>query len=92
MLTLSRVMMPWDWIGIVTIRSDTRSTRSINGMKKIRPGPAGTVANLAEVEQHRSLVLLEHANARCEQRERDENDCSEHHEDHANAPPAAARR
>src|SRR5512142_2761999 len=27
-LTLSRVMMPWDWIGIVMIRSDTRCSTS----------------------------------------------------------------
>jgi hypothetical protein len=29
---LSRVMMPWDWIGIVTIRSETRLIRSTSGM------------------------------------------------------------
>ena len=37
-LTLSRVMMPCDWIGIVTIRSDTRTSRSITGMIRARPG------------------------------------------------------
>src|SRR5665811_1067223 len=31
-LTLSRVMMPWDWIGIVMIRSDTRCRTSTKGM------------------------------------------------------------
>jgi hypothetical protein len=39
MLTLSRVMIPCDWIGIVTIRSETRWTRSTSGMMKITPGP-----------------------------------------------------
>jgi hypothetical protein len=37
-LTLSRVMIPFDWIGIVTIRSDTRTSRSITGMISARPG------------------------------------------------------
>src|SRR6185437_3469784 len=37
--TLSLVMIPCDWIGMVTIRSDTRCTRSTNGAMKIRPGP-----------------------------------------------------
>ena len=37
-LTLSRVMIPCDWIGIVTIRSDTRTSRSITGMISARPG------------------------------------------------------
>jgi len=32
-------MMPCDWIGIVTIRSDTRWTRSTSGMMKMIPGP-----------------------------------------------------
>ena len=39
MLTLSLVMMPCDWIGIVTIRSETRRMRCTNGTTKIRPGP-----------------------------------------------------
>ena len=30
-LTLSRVIMPWDWIGMVTIRSDTRRSTSDDG-------------------------------------------------------------
>jgi hypothetical protein len=30
--------MPCDWIGIVTIRSDTRTSRSITGMIRARPG------------------------------------------------------
>jgi hypothetical protein len=37
-LTLSRVMMPWDWIGIVTIRSDTFISRSMTGMITASPG------------------------------------------------------
>src|SRR5260370_7756787 len=37
-LTLSRVMMPWDWIGIVTIRSDTRRSTSTTGMIRLSPG------------------------------------------------------
>jgi hypothetical protein len=36
---LSLVMMPCDWIGIVTIRSDTRWTWLMSGAKKISPGP-----------------------------------------------------
>ena len=40
-LTLSRVMMPCDWIGIVTMRSDTRRSRSTTGMMRISPGPRG---------------------------------------------------
>ena len=39
MLTLSFVMIPCDWIGIVTIRNDTRSIRWANGTMKISPGP-----------------------------------------------------
>ena len=48
-LTLSRVMIPCDWIGIVTIRSDTRCSTSTNGTMNRKPGslrrspgPAGT--------------------------------------------------
>src|SRR6266568_1209450 len=37
-LTLSRVMMPCDWMGIVTIRSDTRRNTSTTGMMNRRPG------------------------------------------------------
>jgi hypothetical protein len=35
MLMLSRVMMPWDWIGMVTI---TRRSTSISGTINRRPG------------------------------------------------------
>jgi hypothetical protein len=38
MLTLSWVMMPWDWIGMVTIRNDTRRSTSITGTIRVRPG------------------------------------------------------
>jgi hypothetical protein len=38
MLTLSLVMIPWDWIGIVMIRSDTRWMRLTNGTQNISPG------------------------------------------------------
>src|SRR5215217_6578843 len=31
-------MMPWDWIGMVTIRSDTRRSTSISGTISRRPG------------------------------------------------------
>src|SRR5215211_7809773 len=31
-------MMPWDWIGMVTIRSDTRRSTSISGTINRRPG------------------------------------------------------
>ena len=36
-LTLSRVMIPCDWIGIVTIRSDTRGSTSTTGMMQPQP-------------------------------------------------------
>jgi hypothetical protein len=32
-------MIPCDWIGIVTIRNDTRRMRWANGTTKISPGP-----------------------------------------------------
>src|SRR5512132_2515235 len=38
MLTLSRVMMPWDWTGMVTIRSDTRRSTSTTGTIRVSPG------------------------------------------------------
>ena len=31
-------MMPWDWMGMVTIRSDTRRSTSTTGMINRRPG------------------------------------------------------
>ena len=31
-------MMPWDWIGIVTIRSEIRCSTSTNGMMNRKPG------------------------------------------------------
>ena len=34
-------MIPWDWIGIVTIRSDTRRSTSTNGMISRNPGARG---------------------------------------------------
>src|SRR4051812_2404499 len=42
MLTLSLVMIPGDWIGIVTIRNETRRMRCANGTTKITPGPRGS--------------------------------------------------
>jgi hypothetical protein len=33
------VMIPWDSIGNVTIRKETRSIRWANGTMKISPGP-----------------------------------------------------
>ena len=38
MLTLSRVMIPWDWIGIVTIRSETFLRVCASGTMKFSPG------------------------------------------------------
>jgi hypothetical protein len=38
-LTPSRVMMPCDWIGIITIRNDTFRNTLINGTMATRPGP-----------------------------------------------------
>jgi hypothetical protein len=37
-LTLSRVMMPCDWIGIVAISSENRCSTSTNGMISRNPG------------------------------------------------------
>lgn len=37
-LTLSRVMMPWDWMGIVTMRIEIRHRRSMTGMMMRSPG------------------------------------------------------
>jgi hypothetical protein len=31
-------MMPWDWMGMVTIRSDTRRSTSSTGMIRVSPG------------------------------------------------------
>ena len=57
MLTLSRVMIPWDWMGMVTIRSDTRRSTSITGT--ISAGRAPAPPDPAEPEQHAPLVLLD---------------------------------
>ena len=38
MLTLSRVMIPCDWIGIVTMRRDMRRSTSMMGMIGRSPG------------------------------------------------------
>ncbi len=37
-LTLSRVMMPWDWMGMVTMRIEIRHRRSMTGMMIRNPG------------------------------------------------------
>ena len=37
-LTLSRVMIPCDWIGMVTIRNETRRRTSMIGTIRTRPG------------------------------------------------------
>ena len=52
--------MPWDWIGIVTIRSDTRRSTSTNGTIRRQPGLADP-DHPAEPEQHALLVLLDDA-------------------------------
>ena len=57
-LTLSRVMMPWDWIGIVTIRSEIRCSTSITGMMSAQAGFAFT-DHPAQPEQHTVLVLFD---------------------------------
>ena len=38
MLTLSRVMIPCDWIGIVTMRSEIRRRTSTTGTIGLNPG------------------------------------------------------
>jgi hypothetical protein len=59
MLTLSLVMIRWDWIGIVTIRNDTRRIRWTNGTMKTSAGPSCWAFDLAEPEHDCALVLLD---------------------------------
>ena len=51
-------MIPWDWIGIVTIRIDTRCMTSTNGMITSEPRRAQT-QHPTQPEQHPLLVLLD---------------------------------
>ena len=72
-LTLSRVMMPWDWIGIVTIRSETLH-QPIDDRDD--DGQAGVLDthHLAEAEQHTLLVLGHHSDR---ERQHDQGDNEE---------------
>ena len=56
-LTLSRVMMPWDWMGMVTIRSDTRHSRSITGMISRSPGSRTAITRPSRKWTPRSYCL-----------------------------------
>jgi hypothetical protein len=57
MLTLSLVMIPWDWIGIVTIRNDTRLMHWTNGTMKISPGPRAPPVTFPSLKHDCALVL-----------------------------------
>src|SRR6266542_4962420 len=50
-------MMPWDWIGMVTIRSDTRRSRSISGTIKVRPGSRTPMTRPSRNSTPRSYCL-----------------------------------
>ena len=59
MLTLSLVMIPWDWIGIVMIRSDTRWMRLTNGTQNISPGSRASPLTLPSLNTTaRSYCLM----------------------------------
>jgi hypothetical protein len=76
MLTLSGVMMPWDWMGMVTIRSDTRRSTSISGT--INRRPASAPHHPAQPEQDPSLVLLDDPDRQCQ---RDQPQHGDRHKD-----------
>ena len=80
MLTLSRVMMPCDWIGIVTIRKRHAMDAVDQRYEKDQAGAARCSADLAQVEHHGSLVLLKDAHAGREQSHRDY--CEHDHDVH----------
>jgi hypothetical protein len=76
-------MMPWDWTGIVMIRSDTRCSTSMNGMITRNPGDRGPAP--AQPEQHPLLVLLHdprrQGRAQQEQHDDDSDDNQDFHGD-----------
>lgn len=71
-LTLSRVMIPWDWIGIVTIRMETLVIRSIAGMMSVRPGAHRD--DPSEPEVNTALVLGDYSHCHCEKQKNDDDD------------------
>src|SRR4029453_16531782 len=74
MLTLSWVMMPWDWMGMVTIRSDTRRRTSLRGGIRVRRGPPPP----PQAKQPPPLVLL---NDPDRQRQPTQDQHDQHHDD-----------
>ncbi len=83
-------MMPWDWIGIVTIRSETRCSTSTNGTITRSPGFARP-EHPAEPEQHPLLVLLDdpHRHRQPDQ-EQHRDDHDNDNEDFHDRPPSTA--
>jgi len=68
--------MPCDWIGIVTIRSETRCSRSTKGMKAgDHARPARVALHSAETEQNATLVPLEDPHPQCQAHESHEREC-----------------
>jgi hypothetical protein len=62
MLTVSLVMIPCDWIGIVTIRNETRRMRCTNGTTKIKPGPRASLSTFPSLNTTaRSYCLMMYA-------------------------------
>jgi hypothetical protein len=74
--------MPCDWIGIVTIRRDTRCTRSKKGRDQDHARAASLALYLPEPELHSPLILLQDPNRRQssqgEQPNHDEHGDSDH--------------
>ena len=66
-------MMPWDWIGMVTMRRVTRCRTSTTGMMTVRPGLANA-DDAAEPEQHALLVLLDHPHREGQEQDRENDD------------------
>jgi hypothetical protein len=47
--------MPWDWIGIVMIRSDTRCSTSFAGVGLVAFGVVAQAEAVADEEQHQAV-------------------------------------
>ena len=78
-------MMPCDWIGIVTIRSDTRCRTSTNGMINRSPG-SRTPTHPAQPEQHPPLVLLDDPHRKRDQDQQRNDDDDNNQDFHQRAP------
>ena len=84
-------MIPCDWIGIVTIRSETRLIRSISGMITIRPGP-NALSPTRPSRNFTARSLLEDVDrGRRHPHQRDDRDHGDHYQDDGRVvsfPPA----